>query len=88
MEEGARRYLEKVAIGDGDGKEGPALPPRFFDRFVMQGLRLDLVEPGRIVCSIKVPPRLLVTLPPSLSLSPSPSPNPIHITCKECKFNM
>ena len=26
----------------------------------MQGLRVDLIEQGRLLCSMKVPPRLLV----------------------------
>ncbi|XP_030551417.2 acyl-coenzyme A thioesterase 13 [Rhodamnia argentea] len=55
MEDEVRRYLEKAAGGDGDDK----LPPRLFESLVMSGLRLDLVEPGRIVCSMTVPPRLL-----------------------------
>lgn len=56
MEDQVRRYLEKAAAGgDGDDK----LPPKLFESLVMSGLRLDLVERGRIVCSMNVPPRLL-----------------------------
>ncbi|OWM69446.1 acyl-coenzyme A thioesterase 13-like [Punica granatum] len=57
-----RRYLEK---GEADGLGGrvgeltKGLPDRFFESFVLQGLRLRLLEPGRVVCSLKVPPRLL-----------------------------
>uniref|UniRef100_A0A2P2IYH6 Uncharacterized protein n=1 Tax=Rhizophora mucronata TaxID=61149 RepID=A0A2P2IYH6_RHIMU len=36
------------------------MPPRFFESFVMEGLRVHLIESGRLVCSIKVPQRLLV----------------------------
>lgn len=65
MEDQVRRYLEKAAAGDGDEK----LPPKLFESLVVSGLRVDLVEPGRVICSMNVPPRLLVTsLPFSLIL--------------------
>ncbi|WOL01528.1 acyl-coenzyme A thioesterase 13 [Canna indica] len=32
--------------------------PCFFDTLVNDGLRIDLVEPGRVLCSYAVPPRL------------------------------
>lgn len=56
--EAVKRYLEegeekKAATIDG-------LPLRFFERLTMQGLRIYLIEPGRIICSFKVPTRLLV----------------------------
>ncbi|XP_028766130.1 acyl-coenzyme A thioesterase 13 [Neltuma alba] len=35
------------------------LPPRFLEPLVLSGLRVDLIEPGRVVCSMKIPPRLL-----------------------------
>ena len=60
--ESVRRYLEKG--GHEDDKKASnieKMPPRFFERFVMEGLHIDLIEPGRGVCSMKVPPRLLVT---------------------------
>ncbi|KDP24210.1 hypothetical protein JCGZ_25867 [Jatropha curcas] len=56
--EKVKRFLEK----EDDGKNRSAIeemPLRFFERFVMQGIRVDLIEPGRLVCSMKVPPRLL-----------------------------
>ncbi|XP_047317044.1 acyl-coenzyme A thioesterase 13-like [Impatiens glandulifera] len=37
------------------------MPPKFIQPLIMQGLHLDLVEVGRIVCSMKVPSRLLNT---------------------------
>lgn len=52
-----KRYLEKG--GDQNASKFNAMGARFFDPFVMQGLHVDLIEPGRIVCSYKVPPRLL-----------------------------
>ena len=36
-----------------------SLPTRLFDPFILYGLHVDLVEPARLVCSMKVPPRLL-----------------------------
>lgn len=56
--ETVKRYLEK---GE-DGKNRSiieGMPLRFFERFVMQGIHVDLIEPGRLLCSMKVPPRLL-----------------------------
>ncbi|CAL8148907.1 unnamed protein product [Prunus armeniaca] len=32
---------------------------KFFESFIMKGIKVDLLEPGRIVCSFKVPPHLL-----------------------------
>ncbi|KAG5247591.1 hypothetical protein OIU76_029814 [Salix suchowensis] len=58
--ESVRRYIEKG--GHEDDKKASnieKMPPRFFERFVMEGLHIDLIEPGRVVCSMKVPPRLL-----------------------------
>ena len=37
-----------------------SLPPRFYDAFVLHGLRVDRVERGRVLCSMTVPARLLV----------------------------
>ncbi|XP_038901620.1 acyl-coenzyme A thioesterase 13 [Benincasa hispida] len=58
--EKAKRYLEKH--GDDDRAVASAidaLPFRFYENFIMTGLRVDLIQPGRIVCSLKVPARLL-----------------------------
>ncbi|KAL0797335.1 hypothetical protein Bca101_052509 [Brassica carinata] len=56
------RYLEGEVIGN-DGKDKASkvakLPPRFIERFVLKGIKVDLIEPGRIVCSMKVQPHLL-----------------------------
>ncbi|KAF3943487.1 hypothetical protein ACB098_04G054300 [Castanea mollissima] len=59
--ESVRRYLEK---GGGEDEDKNAftingLPLRFFERFIMQDLRVDLIEPGRLICTFKVPQRLL-----------------------------
>jgi hypothetical protein len=56
--EAVKRYLEKGGNKNASTIDG--LPLRFFERFTMQGLRLDLIEPGRLICSFKVPSRLLV----------------------------
>lgn len=66
--EKTKRYLEKH--GDDDRAVASAidaLPFRFYENFIMTGLRVDLIQPGRIVCSLKVPARLLVCFSSSLS---------------------
>ncbi|XP_021274768.1 acyl-coenzyme A thioesterase 13-like isoform X4 [Herrania umbratica] len=52
--ETVKEYLENSANIDGD-----ELPLRFFERLIMHGLRVDLIEIGRVICTFKVPPRLL-----------------------------
>ncbi|KAF7834085.1 acyl-coenzyme A thioesterase 13-like [Senna tora] len=37
------------------------LPSRFLEPLVLYGLRIDLIERGRVVCSMKIPRRLLNT---------------------------
>ncbi|XP_021889849.1 acyl-coenzyme A thioesterase 13 [Carica papaya] len=58
--EAVKKLLEKER-GEDDKNATiiPNMPSRFFERFIMQGLRIDLIEPGRIICSMKVPSRLL-----------------------------
>ncbi|WCJ30601.1 Acyl-coenzyme A thioesterase 13 [Euphorbia peplus] len=55
--EKVKRYVEKDGSSSSSGIEG--MPERFFESFIMQGLHVDLIEPGRLICSMKVPPRLL-----------------------------
>ena len=54
-----KRNLEKK-----EGTESASLinsmPSQVFDPFILHGLHIDLVERGRLICSMKVPPRLLV----------------------------
>ncbi|CAI0405297.1 unnamed protein product, partial [Linum tenue] len=60
--ENIKKYLDGNASGQVDVKNRSAvgaMPYRFFERFNVQGLHVELVEPGRIICSIKVPPSLL-----------------------------
>lgn len=55
--ESVKRYLEK-----GEGETASivnGLPSRFIEPLVMSSLRVDLIEPSRVVCSMKIPPRLL-----------------------------
>ncbi|WRX10332.1 Thioesterase domain - like 2 [Theobroma cacao] len=59
--ETVKKYLEKGG-GDNDDENAPTIhgfPSRFFENFIMQGLRVDLIEKGHLLCSMKVPPRLL-----------------------------
>ena len=52
-----KRYLEKEV---GTSSEVDGLPPRFLEPLIMNSLKVDLIEPGRILCSMKIPQRLLV----------------------------
>ncbi|ONK56445.1 uncharacterized protein A4U43_C10F8790 [Asparagus officinalis] len=51
--------------GDGDDEAmkleqwEEALACKFFDAFTVKGIHVDLVQRGRLVCSMKVPPRLI-----------------------------
>uniref|UniRef100_A0A7C9DWA7 Acyl-CoA hydrolase n=1 Tax=Opuntia streptacantha TaxID=393608 RepID=A0A7C9DWA7_OPUST len=58
--ETVKKYLEKEGKEDEPTKIDQ-LPYKFFDPFIVNGLRTDLIEPGRILCSFKVPARLLNT---------------------------
>ncbi|XP_021807348.1 acyl-coenzyme A thioesterase 13-like [Prunus avium] len=54
--ESVKKFLEK------EGEMAitmDALPEKFFEPFIMKGIQVDLLEPGCIVCSFKVPPRSL-----------------------------
>nr|ALB00253.1 acyl-CoA thioesterase [Populus tomentosa] len=58
--ESVKRYVETGGYEeDKNASTIEKMPLRFFERFIMQGLHIDLIEPGRVVCSMKVPPRLL-----------------------------
>jgi hypothetical protein len=59
--ESVKRYLEKK------GEESASmvddeLPREFLGHLVVGGLHLDLIQPGRIVFSMKIPPHLLVRI--------------------------
>ncbi|KAL7104658.1 hypothetical protein ACP275_08G259900 [Erythranthe tilingii] len=57
--ESVKKFVEK----DGGDYEFTvdSMPARFIDPIVMQGLKIDRIERGRVVCSLTVPPRLLNT---------------------------
>ncbi|CAH9123310.1 unnamed protein product [Cuscuta epithymum] len=55
--ESVKKFLEK-----GGGEYASViddLPQRFFEPFISYGIKVDLVERGRLVCNLKVPPRLV-----------------------------
>ncbi|KAK8959560.1 hypothetical protein KSP40_PGU021705 [Platanthera guangdongensis] len=54
-----KRKLEEAAAEFLPTPENDSLPSKFYQVFILHGLRVDLVEPGRILCSMDVPPRLL-----------------------------
>lgn len=55
--ESVKKYLE-------DGSESlgvvDAMPSKLIEPLIVTSLRVDLIQPGRIVCSMKIPQRLLV----------------------------
>ncbi|KAL3528115.1 hypothetical protein ACH5RR_012771 [Cinchona calisaya] len=57
--ESVKRLLQKE--GGAYETTVDSLPQRFFEPFVCHGLKVDLIEKGRIICSFTVPPRLLNT---------------------------
>ncbi|RDX72805.1 Acyl-coenzyme A thioesterase 13, partial [Mucuna pruriens] len=52
--ESVKKYLE-----EGGESVVDAMPWRLLEPLIVNGLRVDLIEPGRIVCSMNIPPRLL-----------------------------
>uniref|UniRef100_A0A7N0V2W3 Acyl-coenzyme A thioesterase 13 n=1 Tax=Kalanchoe fedtschenkoi TaxID=63787 RepID=A0A7N0V2W3_KALFE len=54
--EAVKRLLE----GDSESQQAvDSLPLRFFDQFMLGGMKVDKLEPGRLICSMKVPARLV-----------------------------
>ncbi|KAI7744839.1 hypothetical protein M8C21_014581 [Ambrosia artemisiifolia] len=56
--ESVMKYLEKTS-SDVSPNDIVSMPSGLFEPLIMSGLKLDLIEPGRVICSMKVPPRLL-----------------------------
>ncbi|KAI3725391.1 hypothetical protein L1987_65178 [Smallanthus sonchifolius] len=56
--ESVKDYLEKTSSG-ASSNDIDSMPFRFFEPVIMSGLKVDLIERGRVICSMKVPPRLL-----------------------------
>jgi len=61
--ESVKRYLEEKREAS---KLVDEFPQEFFLDLILRGLRLDLIEPGRIVFSMNIPRRLLVRILPAL----------------------
>ncbi|KAF3340860.1 acyl-coenzyme A thioesterase 13 [Carex littledalei] len=57
----ARRMLEDAAAETLPTPALDAIPSRFYDAFVLRGLKVVVAEPRRLLCSLSVPPRLLNT---------------------------
>ncbi|XP_076950846.1 uncharacterized protein LOC143623949 [Bidens hawaiensis] len=55
--EWVKKYLEKTTSSN----ETDSMPYKLFQPLIMSGLNVELVEHGRVICSMKVPPRLLNT---------------------------
>ncbi|CAH1436248.1 unnamed protein product [Lactuca virosa] len=53
-----KSFLEKSSSGV-SSEDIDSMPFRFFEPMIMSGLKVDLIERGRVLCSMKVPPRLL-----------------------------
>ncbi|XP_038978670.1 uncharacterized protein LOC120109008 [Phoenix dactylifera] len=53
-------FQNSHGLGSGEAVAGGGrwIPSKFYDSFVLHGLRVDLVEPGRLLCSVTVPPSL------------------------------
>lgn len=56
----AKSFLENSSSGV-SSEDIDSMPFRFFEPMIMSGLKVDLIERGRVLCSMKVPPRLLVS---------------------------
>jgi len=54
--ESVKKYLEKRLAAMVDDE----FPPKFLQHLILRALRLDLIEPARVVFSMNIPPRLLV----------------------------
>lgn len=59
--ESAKRSLEEAAVETLPTPALDALPSKFYDAFLLRGLRIDLMEPGSLLCSMTLPARLLVS---------------------------
>jgi len=54
--ESVKKYLEKREASTVDDE----FPHKFLQYLILRDLRLDLIQPGRVVYSMNIPPRLLV----------------------------
>ncbi|KAI7747752.1 hypothetical protein M8C21_006146 [Ambrosia artemisiifolia] len=56
--EWVKNYLEKNNSG-ASSNDIDSMPFAIFEPLIMSGLKIDLIKRGRVICSMKVPPRLL-----------------------------
>ncbi|KAI3798036.1 hypothetical protein L1987_33302 [Smallanthus sonchifolius] len=56
--ESVRNYLEKTSSA-ALSNDTDSIPSGLFEPIIMSGLKVDLIERGRVLCSMKLPPRLL-----------------------------
>ncbi|KAL0928711.1 hypothetical protein M5K25_000626 [Dendrobium thyrsiflorum] len=56
-----KRSLEAAAVEILPTPMLDSLPSKFYNAFILHGLSVDLIESGRLLCSMAIPPRLLNT---------------------------
>ncbi|XP_060215598.1 uncharacterized protein LOC132642392 [Lycium barbarum] len=57
--ESVKKFLEKEGGNYKLSRLTDSMPSNFLEPSVSHGLKVDLLEPGRILCSFQVPPRLV-----------------------------
>jgi len=55
-----KEYLENSS-SKASSDDIDSMPFKFFEPMIMAGVKVDLIERGRVLCSMIVPPRLLVS---------------------------
>ncbi|CAH9123311.1 unnamed protein product [Cuscuta epithymum] len=55
--------IKRLLEGEGEEHESPAvvdsMPSRFIEPLISHGLKIQIVQPDRLLCSFKVPPRIV-----------------------------
>ncbi|KAJ0702826.1 putative acyl-CoA hydrolase [Helianthus annuus] len=57
--EWVKNYLEKIRTSSASSNDIDSTPSKLFEAIIMWGLKLDRIDHGRVICSMKLPPRLL-----------------------------
>ncbi|CAJ2641355.1 unnamed protein product [Trifolium pratense] len=57
--ESVKRYLENKEEEEEASTVNNKLPRGFLEHLILRGLRLHLIQPGRVLFSMNIPPRLL-----------------------------
>ena len=52
IEKAGQDIVSKVTLDD--------LPEKFYDALIISGVQIEKIEPGRVLCSMKIPLRLVV----------------------------